>query len=133
MGRKKLDENKALKQVQARISPKRFEQLKQVVANSRNIDMSTVIRNILENKPIKVFVHDESMDLMMEQLAAIRGEIKAIGININQMAKLFNTYTEPQIKAFYAKIGYKEYLRLESKVDEVLSLISKLGKKWLRE
>lgn len=119
--------------VMTRITRAKYEEYQLLACKSKCESVSSIIRKMIYDKPVKVFVHDESMDLLMEELAAVRGEIKAIGININQMAKLFNTYTEPQIKAFYAKIGYKEYLRVESKVDEVLSLISKLAKKWLRE
>jgi hypothetical protein len=71
--------------------------------------------------------------MVMEELAALRAEIRAIGININQVTRLFNTYPEPRRKEFYAKIAFKEHLRIESKIDQLLIIISKLSKKWLSE
>ena len=69
---------------------------------------------------MKIFRHDESLDLVMEELAANRAEIRAIGVNINQMAKLFNTYPDLKPKMFYAKNGYERYLGLENNIDILL-------------
>jgi hypothetical protein len=67
----------------------------------------------------------------MEELAQLRTEIKLIGININQMTKLFNTFPELQRKDVYARLGFEQYLKIESKVDRLVELISELGRKWL--
>jgi hypothetical protein len=73
------------------------------------------------------------MDLLMEELADLRGQIRAIGVNINQITRLFNTYPEPRRKEFYAKTAFNEYLQIEAKIDRLLEIISKLSKKWLSE
>ncbi|SIO53531.1 plasmid mobilization protein [Chitinophaga niabensis] len=119
--------------VWTRVNQSKYNEIERLIAGTKNETISSIVRKIIYKNPIKVYIHDESMDLLLEELAVIRGEIKAIGVNINQLAKLFNTYPEEQKKAFYAKIGYQEYLRLESKIDRTLLIISKLGKKWLSE
>ncbi len=68
----------------------------------------------------------------MEELARLRTEIKRIGLNINQITKLFNSYPEPQRKAAYAKLAFDNYLGIESKVDRLLEIVSHLAFKWLR-
>jgi hypothetical protein len=67
----------------------------------------------------------------MEELSGLRKEIRAIGININQITRLFNTYPELKKKEFYAKIAFNQYVGLNEKIDLVLELITKLSKKWL--
>ena len=95
--------------------------------------MSSLVRKILNNRPIRVYTRDLTLDNLMEELARLRTEIRAIGVNINQMTKLFNTYPEPQRKLLYAKLAFNEYLKIESKTDQLLTIISKLAKKWLSE
>lgn len=132
MGRKKRKDSEALKhKIFTRVNDETYKKLTGLLSQHPTNDMSCLLRTILTNRPVKVFVHDQSMDLLMEELASIRKEINVIGMNVNQIAKLFNTYTAPQQKAFFARIGYKEYLRLESKIDRTIELIGILGKKWL--
>jgi len=69
----------------------------------------------------------------MEELAANRAEIRSIGININQMAKLFNTYPELKQKIFYAKNGYDRFLKLEGNIETLLWKVELLAKRWLSE
>jgi len=55
----------------------------------------------------------------MEELARLRTEFKRIGLNINQITKLFNSYPEPLQKATYAKLAFDNYLAIETKVDRL--------------
>jgi MobC-like protein len=117
--------------VLTRINKTKYDQLQLLASKTKDETVSGIVRNILHNRPIKVYSHDETVDLLLEELAALRGEIKAIGVNINQITRLFNTYKEDQKKEFFAKIGLKQYLRMEDKIDQALALISKLAKVWL--
>jgi len=49
-----------------------------------------VARKILSNKAINCFYKDVTLNPVMEELAQIRKELKAIGININQITRSFN-------------------------------------------
>ena len=121
------------KPVMTRINSAKYLEFEELANLSKGETVSSLIRKILHDKPIKVFRHDESLDLVMEELAANRAEIRAIGVNINQMAKLFNTYPDLKPKLFYAKNGYEKYLRLEANIERLLSIVEQLAQKWLSE
>ena len=134
MGRKKMSDKDLLKhEIKTRVNTKTFEKLEKLVGNGPDNDMSALVRNILNNRPLKIFTHDKTLDIVMEELAALRAELRSIGININQITRLFNTYPELRRKEFYAKIAFKEYVHIEGKIDQLLAIISKLSKKWLSE
>ena len=95
--------------------------------------MSRLVRAILTNRPVRVFTRDITLDNVMEELTRIRAEIKHIGVNINQITRKFNTYPEPQRKAFYAKMAFQEYLAIEPKIDHLFDIITPLARKWLQE
>lgn len=121
------------KPVMTRINQAKYQEFEELAILSKGETVSSLVRKILHDKPIKVFRHDESLDLIMEELAANRAEIRAIGVNINQMAKLFNTYPELKPKIFYAKNGYEKYLRIEANIERLLSIVEQLAQKWLSE
>lgn len=95
--------------------------------------MSRLVRAIITKQPVRIFTRDLTLDNVMEELSRLRTEIKHIGVNINQITRKFNTYPEPQRKAFYAKMAFQEYLAIELKIDGLLDIISPLAKKWLQE
>jgi len=105
--------------------------LQELLRKNPKNDMSSLIRDILHNRQVKVFVRDQTLDNLMEELARLRNEVRSIGININQITRHFNTYPEPQRKALYAKMAFQEYLNVEPKINELLTIISKLAQKWL--
>jgi hypothetical protein len=119
--------------VMTRITKAKYDELKTIAAKTKDETVSGLLRNIIHNRPVTVHTHDETFNLVMEELAALRGEIKSIGININQVTRLFNTYPEERRKEFYAKIAFNQYLGIETKIDRLLTIVSKLAKKWLSE
>ena len=131
-GQKKGDKGHP-KLVQTKVTELKFRQLENLVSQTKGETISSLVRKILENKTIRVYTHDESLDLLMEELAANRAEILKIGVNINQMAKLFNTYPQLRAKIFYAKQGYERFLLLESRIDKLLDKVEQLSFKWLSE
>jgi hypothetical protein len=134
MGRRKVKEEAELKhRLYTRVNDQKLQELQVLLRQNPKNDMSSLIRDILHNRKVKVFVKDQTLDNVMEELAKLRTEIRAIGVNINQITRLFNTYPEPQRKAAYAKMAFREYLSIEPKINELLRVISKLAKKWLSD
>ncbi|MDF2190550.1 plasmid mobilization relaxosome protein MobC [Paraflavitalea sp. CAU 1676] len=134
MGRRKAKNNEALKhKLFTRVNDSKFKEFQELLKKNPQNDMSSMLRSILYNTPVIVYTKDKTVDLLLEELAALRSEIKAIGVNINQMTRYFNTYPDQRQKEFYAKIGFSAFLRMENKMDQTVDLISKLGKKWLSE
>jgi hypothetical protein len=116
-----------------RVGHAKFAELKKLLDGNPANRMSRLLRDILYHEPIIVYTRDESLHIVMDELGKLRGEIRAIGININQVTRLFNTYPEPQRKTLYAKMAFKEYQALEPKINQLLEIISKLAKRWLSE
>ncbi len=121
------------KPVMTRIKKEKYDELSSLAKLSKGETVSSLVRKIVHDRPIKVFRHDESLDLVMEELAANRAEILKVGVNINQMAKLFNTYPELEKKIYYAKNGYDRFLRLENNIEMLLDKVDKLTHRWLSE
>ena len=97
MGRRRVSEEMALQhEIKTRVNAEKFRELQRILSQNPNKDMSGLVRDILDNRPIKIFTRDITLDNLMEELANLRTEIRAIGININQITKLFNTYPEPR-------------------------------------
>lgn len=119
--------------VATKVTQAKYDELEGLIKKTKGETISSILRKILHDKPVKVFRHDESLDIVMEELAANRAEIRSIGININQMAKLFNTYPELRTKVFYAKNGYERFLKLEANIENLLGKVEVLAKKWLSE
>lgn len=119
--------------VMTRINHAKYLELEKIAGQTKDETVSGIVRSIIHNQPVKVFVKDETLNRTMEELAALRNEIRAIGVNINQITRWFNTYPAPKQKEFYAKIAFGKYVTLEDKIDRLLEIISNLAEKWLSE
>jgi len=132
MARTKIKEEDTLRyRIETRVNRKKFQELQRILDQNPHKDMSSLLRDFLNDRPVKVFTHDQTLDNLMEELAKLRMEIKAIGVNINQITRLFNTYPETRRKEIYARMAFAEHRALEPKIDQLLTIISKLAKKWL--
>lgn len=134
MPRGKTPEDDALKyRIETRVNEAKWNELNNILKGTMNSDMSSLLREILYSRPIKTYTYDRTLDMVMEELASIRAQLKYAGVNINQMTKRFHTYPELNTKAFYAKIAFEQYLAQQEKVDRLLVIITDLSKKWLQK
>lgn len=134
MPRKKINpENELKHHLQTKVTTAKYNHLCALLNQTTDKDMSGLIRDILHNRVIKTVTHDQSLDMLMEELAALRAEIKAIGVNINQITRFFNTYPEKQRKEFYARIAFDKYQLLDEKISRLLHIVSVNAKRWLSE
>lgn len=117
--------------IRTRITDKKYQEIKSLVDKTKDESVSGAVRKIIMNRPIRIFVHDETQSLLLEELAATRSEIRAIGVNINQITRYFNTYPEDDKKRFYARIGLTQFIQMEKKVDWLSARISELCEVWL--
>src|SRR3546814_20322175 len=102
-----------------------------IARNSNCSSVGDVARKILSRQRIVVFHRDISMNGPMEELALIRKELKAMGININQQTKYFHASQSSAERAFYALKTAELYRSIEGKVDRLLEIVSALAEKWL--
>lgn len=134
MGRRKVSDKQELKhRLYTRVNDAKYQELQQLLRGDPSNDMSSLLRDILHHRQVRIFTKDQTLDNLMEELSKLRTEIRAIGVNINQITRTFNTYPEPARKALYSKLAFKEYLLIEPKIDELLGIISKLAQRWLSD
>ena len=134
MGRKKLPEDKRLKHLlSTRVNEEKFQQLSEILLYAPRMGMSDLIRNILENKRIKTFYHDPSIDPVIEEIRLICEKIRQTGILINKYTKSFNSHQDLPPKLFYAKLVFINAVSLEKEYTRLLEIVSELAKRWLTE
>lgn len=135
MSRKKAENPQALFTcpVRTRVTEKAFNRLESLRQKSNCSSLGELARKVLSNEEIKCFYIDRSLPAVMEELALIRKELKAIGTNINQLTKSFHSSREETYKAFYTVKMMEQYKPLETKVDTLLSIVTKLAAQWLQK
>ncbi len=99
----------------------------------RQYDFGDLLRNILHDRTIKVYTHDQSLDLLMEELSRLRAEIRAIGVNINQITRSFNQDKAETQRAFYVLKVADQYKKVDERVEQLLTIISRLAERWLQK
>ena len=134
MGRKPLSEKKKLKHlVTTRVTVEKYRELKHITELPPHYPMSDLIRRILENRRVKIFKTDPTIEPILGELRIIREKIKLTGILINQHTKGFNSHAHPTEKEFYAKLAFKQYASLEPHIDRLLEIVIEEAKRWLDE
>lgn len=119
--------------VRTRLTEKAYLRLDEIRLNSDCHSVGGVARKILSQEKITLFYKDMTLNATMEELALIRKELKAIGININQITRNFNQDKAETQRAFYVLKVANQYKKVDAKVDDLLTLISKLADKWLQK
>jgi len=134
MSRKKLAGSEALlsHNIIIRVTENMFLKLEQIRKESYSPSVAEVCRKILGNEKIKLYQQDVSMNPVMEELAGIRRELKAIGVNINQVTRKFNGTKDEKKRSYYALQTAGVYQTIDPKIDRLLLMVSKLAEKWLQ-
>lgn len=117
--------------IRTRVTQKTFERLEKIMKESNCASIGEVSRKVLSNEKINCFYRDISLNAPMEEMALIRKELKAIGININQQTKYFHTSQSNTERAFYVMKTADLYKKVNERVDRLLIIISKLAERWL--
>jgi hypothetical protein len=125
--------NKLPHLIETRVDETKYNELKQLAVQTKSKRMSELIRDILYNRKIKIVTYDASLDKVMEELSAIRSELNAIGVNINQVTRYFNSDPDPRQKISYAATIVEQYQVVGRKVDILIVIVSKLAERWLQE
>jgi len=135
MGRRKAtqpDDN-LTEVIMLRVTESTYQKLEKIRLNSDCQTVPEIIRRIIEKEKIIYYHKDASMDAPMEILTGIQKELKAIGININQITRHFNSMAGERQRWFQIKRAAQYYSQVDAKVSLLLTLISQLAKKWLQK
>lgn len=115
-----------------RVTKTEFERLEKLAAEGNWRTIGEVARKILSNEKILLFHRDISMNGPMEELALIRKEVKAIGVNINQQTRYFHNSRSDAQRSFHAMKTGEAHKKLEPTIEELLRVVNRLAEKWLQ-
>ncbi|WP_179091011.1 plasmid mobilization relaxosome protein MobC [[Flexibacter] sp. ATCC 35208] len=133
MGRKRVPQQDALRyDVKTRINQYHFDRLKKLLAKSRYKNMSGLLRMIICDKPLTIYTRDESLGVVMEELVKIRGELNAIGNNINQVTRHVNAVPQPQQKLLHALAMPDLLQQVAARQQQLIPIVEALAEKWLQ-
>lgn len=134
MPRKKIkDQEQVLTNpIVIRVTQEEFSKLEKIRKESDCRSIGEVVRKTLSKQRITYLHRDVSMNGPMEELALIRKEIKAIGVNINQQTHRFHTSQNEAERAFFALKTASTYKQMEPKIEQLLDIVSRLAEKWLQ-
>lgn len=116
-----------------RLTEDDYNKLKKLVNETTSQSVSEVVRKILLKDKITYLYRDVAMNGLLEELASIRKELRAIGIDINQVTKTFHTTSDPSRKYVHSIQAFHKNQLIEEKVDRLLEIVSQLALKWLQE
>ncbi|MFB9843912.1 plasmid mobilization relaxosome protein MobC [Mucilaginibacter ginsenosidivorans] len=135
MGRKKAAKpNEMLTEIiMLRVTKATYDKLENIRSKSDCRTIPEVARRIINLEKIIFFNKDASMDAPMEILISIQKELKAIGVNINQVTRNFNSMTGERQRWYQIKRAAQYYSQVDTKVSLLLTMISQLAKKWLQK
>ncbi|WP_344851261.1 mobilization protein [Pedobacter jeongneungensis] len=134
MSRPKLPENDKLNRlIRVRVNAQVYQRLTALQKQTDCRSICELARKILSREQITLLHKDASMNGTMEELALIRKELKAIGININQQTHRFHTSQSAAERAFYVAKTAKCYGEVDERVTTLLKLVHQLTMVWLQK
>jgi transcription termination factor NusB len=131
--KKSSEDDKLKHSLIIRVNDELHEKLQKLLKESDCQSIAGIVRKILASQKINCFYKDASMDGVMEEMALIRKELKAIGVNINQQTRYFNACKSYPEKNYHAQQTLNLYQKVEEKTERLIALISKLAEKWLQK
>jgi hypothetical protein len=134
MGRKSLPAHKKLGNIVCtRVTEAKYRELKGITEYRPHYSMGHLVRCILDNRRVKIYASDPSIESALEKLRIIRERIRLTGTFINLESKQFNSHPHPAEKEFFAKQAFRQYATLEPLIYQALEIIQEASKRWLDE
>lgn len=128
---KKAEKEQFRHLIRVRVNDAVYERLTKLQKQTDCQSICEMARKILSGERINLFHKDASLNEPMEELALIRKELKAIGININQQTHHFHISENPTERAFYVNRTATLYKDVDAKVEKLLQIVAKLADRWL--
>ncbi len=119
--------------VNCRISEKAYEKLVQLLKESQTESMSSLIRNILENRKIRISQRDESLDALMEAFLSFDTEFQKIGESLTELRLQLNGAGSVAAKLYLAGKIDRTLGKLREEHSRIEELILPFTKKWLQK
>jgi hypothetical protein len=134
MGRKKIEDRDELliHRIRTRVNDRAYKRLTGLLNSSNCQTVGQLVRKILSRERITVYHKDKSLDGPIQELIQIRNELRAIGVNINQITHHFHTAETTNQRMFDALKVAESYREVGDKVNVLVEMVAKLGEKWLQ-
>lgn len=134
MGRKKIENKDVLliHRINTRINERAYKRLSGILGSSNCQTIGQLARKILSHDRITVYHKDMSLEAPVQELIQIRNELRAIGVNINQITHYFHTAETINQRMFHALKVAESYREVGEKVDILVEMVARLGAKWLQ-
>lgn len=130
MTRRKVNDAKRLTlKIGLRVSKPFHDKLLGWLSKSNCRSVAELARHILYKEQIIFYTKDATMDGVALELAGIKKELRAIGVNINQVTRYFNSKSLPSAKIFEALKILDEFKKISKRCDAVLAMIDKVAEK----
>ncbi|MFC4872097.1 plasmid mobilization protein [Negadavirga shengliensis] len=114
-----------------RLTDKEYKYLEKLLQkNTYCQNLSELIRDMIFRKKITINTYDASLHEVKLQLAKIRNELQAIGVNINQITRHFHTAMDSESRLAYAEKIVPHYRKVEDKIQELFTILSQLSRRW---
>jgi hypothetical protein len=128
MSRKKVSDSQRLtRKIGLRVSGPFYDEMKTLLSKSNCQSVAELARHVLYKKRIITYTKDATVDATAAELAAIKKELRAIGVNINQVTRYFNSKAIPSAKILEALKILDEYKKVSKRCDQVLASIDKVA------
>ena len=131
--KKEQQKPEAGRRITFRLSYAEWQNLDKLRRKSNCRTVSSLIRKLLFEGRIKLITYDRSLDKVMEELSAIREEIRAIGININQATRKLHQSSSAEGRIYSVMEITRLYQQTEQKVTALFTIVSNLSRRWLPE
>lgn len=119
--------------VNCRISEKGYENLVRLLNQTQGESMSSLVRNILENKKIKVSTRDESLDNLMEAFLSWDTEFQKIGERLSELSVRLHNAGPTAVKLYLAGKIDNTLRKLREDHERIEELIMPFAQKWLQK
>lgn len=127
---KKPSNDQLTRKIGLRVSEPFYQKMLGWLEHSNCQTIAELARAILCKEEIIWYQKDATLETTMNELAGIRKELNAIGVNINQVTRYFNGTDIPSQKIFQALKILEEYKKVGLKVETLLKIISEVSHKW---
>jgi hypothetical protein len=130
MKSKNKDDRK--RRVYIRLTDAEFDKLNTQFLNSTNRKLSEFLRQIIFNKPVKIYHRNKSLDDLMIELILLRNELSAIGNNYNQEVKKLHLLGAASQARNWMQGNDKTKDLLINKMNQIKSRIDQINDIWLQ-
>jgi hypothetical protein len=125
------EKNNRNRKVTVRFKESEYNKLFETFKTTTKRKFSEYLRDILLNKKITVFTRNQSLDLLVYELAFLRTELSAIDNNYNQTVRKLNFLDDiPQLK-IWIEMNQKSAQLLAAKTEEIKTRMDQIADQWL--